>query len=1071
MIRYFLNNGIAVAVLCITIMLFGVLALFSIPVQLTPNVREPAITVSTIFPGASPEDVEQDILIEQERFLRSVPGLKKMTSNATFGQGEIILEFSVGSDQSENLVRVNNALAQVASYPENVDQPAISTTSSADQPVGWFSIRAAEGMEAQVDIQAQFNYVEDFVKPRFERIPGVASIQGVYGGSPKEMQLFIDPTKLAERGITIYQVREAVRLNNRDVSGGDLYEGKRRYNVRTLGRVRTPQDLENTIITVRDGVAVYIRDVGYAALGTAKQRSLIRHNGRPALAMGVRHEPGTNLLVVMDEVKRVAIEVENEMLAPRNLRITQVTDDTEYVREATEMVYSNLFSGGALSLVVLMMFLRHLRSTAIVGVAVPLCIAGSLFMINALGRTINVISLAGLAFSVGSVLDCSIVVLENIFRHREMGKGPYKAAEDGIEEVWSALLSGTLTNVIVFLPIITLKEQAGQLFKDIAIAITATNLLALLVAVLVVPCLAYHLLHKLPEEPKHAGLRRNAYNLFGLAHLAGGWLRMLERLLTYLMRSTARRLAVVGGVLGLSILLIFVFMPKTEYLPDGNQNTVFGLMIPPQGYNIDELSAVGAELESRIRPYVEGTPEQFEAGELDGPPIKDFFFVGFGANIFIFSRAQDPSHSALVPDLLTRYFNQVPGMFGFAQQVSIFESDLLGSRGVDLDIIGTDYPMITGVAAQAFVKTMMLFGEPPRPQPGIEIGQPQLTIRPNWLRAAESGVSSSSIGYGAWVLGDGAYVDDYYEDGRKYDIYMYSTLGALDTLTNFDALRIATDTGSTVPIADVATFGFDFVPEAIRRVDQQRAVTLGIAPPQEKSLEEGIDAIRNEIVGKMFEEGLVPPGVELRIGGSSDKLTAIRDALSGDIFLALALVYMVMVLIFHHWGHPFTILLSIPVGMSGGVIGLKFINLYLAVVQPGQIQSLDVLTMLGFFILLGSVVNNPILVVEQTLNFERQGMDRHDAAVKATLSRVRPILMTTGTTILGLAPLVLIPGAGSELYRGLGIVMFGGLLLGTITTLFFIPSVMTLLQDAAEKFADSRLGQRASTVVTKLEEG
>ncbi len=1071
MIRYFINNGIAVTVLCIAIVLFGILSLFRLPIQLTPDVTTPAITVTTIYPGATPQDVEQDIVENQEEFLRSVPGLQKMTSSSNMGQAEIILEFAVGSDMSENLVRVSNALQQVADYPENVDEPSLSTSSSSDQPVAWFSIRARPGQVDEVDVSQFFDYAEDFIKPQFERVEGVASVQGVYGGSSKQMQVYIDPYKLAERDLTIMDIRNAIRDNNRDIPGGDLEEGKRRYNVRTKGRFRSPLDVENAIIEVRDGVPIHIRDIGYAQVGTAKMRSLIRHNGRPAMALGVRHQPGTNLLQVMDDVKAVTKELNETVLKDKGLFLTQVTDDTEYVRDSVDMVQSNLLTGGILALITLLIFLRHIRSTVIIGVAVPICVMGAIVLVSLSGRSINVITLAGIAFSIGAVLDNSIVVLENIFRHREMGKAAPEAAYDGTSEVWTAIFSSTVTNVVVFVPIMTLQEQAGQLFRDLAIAITSANVFSFIVAVLVIPCLASKLLTRDVNTKKTSKNHWYAPIADFFARAGEGTYRLVENGLTRILRSLTARIALVGGMIGLAAFLLFVFMPKTEYLPEGNQNSIFAMLIPPQGYALQEMSAIGSELEDRFRPYVEGSVEDFETGKLDGPPIKDFFFVAFGTRMFMFTRAKDAQYADQVPDLMQRILSEVPGTIAIATQFSIFDRSISGSRGVDLDIIGPDMATTTGIAAGAFFKTLEELGTPPQPDPGIEVGQPELSLIPRWERAQELGISATAIGYGAWVLGDGAYADDYYEDGKKYDLYLYSTLGAFDTLTTFDSLRISTGDGKTVPISDIADIEFTFVPESIRRVDGQRAVTLSISPPSDISLEEAIEVIENDIVGALQEEGSVPPGYSLRIGGSSDKLAAIREELGGDFLLAIALVYLVLVLIFHNWGHPFTVLLAVPIGLTGGVLGLKLLNVYLGLTQEGVIQSLDVLTMLGFVILLGSVVNNPILIVEQTVNFLKQGLEVNDAITQATLTRIRPIFMTTSTTILGLSPLVLLPGAGSELYRGLGVVMFGGLLLATFTVIVFIPCVLSLMFGLSKRLQKSEVFKHSSEMVHRLEEG
>ncbi len=1048
MIRYFIRNGISVSVLGMALLLFGLLALFKLPIQLTPDVSAPVISVETRYPGATPEDIEQDIIIEQEQFLKSLPGLEKMTSTASMGSAEIELEFSVDTDQQENIIRVNNALAQVASYPENVDEPSIKTSTASEQPVAWVSVRASPGQDPPVNVRDAYDYIEDHVKPRFERLPGIASVRGVFGGTPRQMQVMLDPVKLADRGIPISRVREAIRSRNRDVSGGDLDEGKRRFNIRTIGRYETPSEIENTIIDIQDGTQVYLRDVGYARLGHAEMRTFIRQDGEPALAFGPQRERGSNLLVVMEKVQETIRELNEGLLSEKGLFLTQVTDSTLYVRDAVDMVRVNLLFGGALALGILLIFLRHTRSTLIVGMAIPLCVIGSFFLINASGRSINVISLAGLAFSIGVVLDASIVVLENIYRHRSMGKEPFEAAYDGTSEVWTAILSSTLTNIVVFTPIITLADEAGQIFRDLAIAIVSANVLALIVSILIIPALAARLLTRMPSSDA-PGLKGMFQRLFGLASLAerihNGPLRSV---LTWLMRGVIQRLALVIALLVLAAACLVVFMPKTEYLPNGNRQAIVGILIPPQGYGLPEISSIGKELERRVQPLLDAEPAAYDAGEVPAPPLKYFFFAAFRNRMFMFTRPKEPSHVSAVPGAMQRIMRDVPGTIAFALQLSIFSRDIMGSRAIDVDVIGPDVKALTGIAQQAFFRVrQVLPGARPEPKPGIEVGQPQMTIRPDWERAAQLGINVQDIGYTAWVLGDGAYVDDYYYDGDKMDLYMYSTMGSFDTLSNFEAIRMATRNGDTVPLSDIAEIHFTYGLERIRRVNHQRAVTLRVTPPGDISLEEAIQRVETQIIGAMQKEGKIPPGYTMRISGTSDKLTAISKKLSSDFVLALVLTYLTMVLVFRHWGHPFTVMLSVPIGLTGGALGLALLNKYLAIISPGTIQSLDVLTMLGFVILLGSVINNPILIVQQAMNFMRQGMASREAIVESTLSRVRPILMTTSTTIFGLMPLVLNPGAGSELYRGLGVVMFGGLLLGTVTTIVFIPAVMSLMFD------------------------
>ncbi|PON11808.1 hypothetical protein C2W62_42900 [Candidatus Entotheonella serta] len=571
-------------------------------------------------------------------------------------------------------------------------------------------------------------------------------MRGVFGGTPRQMQVMLDPVKLADRGIPISRVREAIRSRNRDVSGGDLDEGKRRFNIRTIGRYETPSEIENTIIDIQDGTQVYVREVGYARLGHAEMRTFIRQDGEPALAFGPQRERGSNLLVVMEKVQETIRELNEGLLSEKGLFLTQVTDSTLYVRDAVDMVRVNLLFGGALALGILLIFLRHTRSTLIVGMAIPLCMIGSFFLINASGRSINVISLAGLAFSIGVVLDASIVVLENIYRHRSMGKEPFEAAYDGTSEVWTAILSSTLTNIVVFTPIITLVDEAGQIFRDLAIAIVSANVLALIVSILIIPALAARLLTRMPSSDA-PGLKGMFQRLFGLAPLAerihNGPLRSV---LTWLMRGVMQRLALVIALLVLAAACLVVFMPKTEYLPNGNRQAIVGILIPPQGYGLPEISSIGKELERRVQPLLDAEPAAYDAGEVPAPPLKYFFFAAFHNRMFMFTRPKEPSHVSAVPGAMQRIMRDVPGTIAFALQLSIFSRNIMGSRAIDVDVIGPDVKALTGIAQQAFFRVrQVLPGARPEPKPGIEVGQPQMTIRPDWERAAQLGINVQDL--------------------------------------------------------------------------------------------------------------------------------------------------------------------------------------------------------------------------------------------------------------------------------------------------------------------------------------
>lgn len=439
-----LKYGVTVAVGVILILMFGIMALLRIPVQLTPEISQPELSIRTTWPGASPEEIEREIVDEQEQHLKSIVGLVEMESTSKTGIGEVYLDFQVGTNLQDALVRTANALHQVSSYPEDADEPIIKTVNISDRPIGWFVLSPLPGKEDEVNVYHYRDFAEDFIKARFERIPGVSD-SSVFGGSPLELQVIFDPHALAERGIGIFQLREALRNQNRNVSGGDFDEGKRRYIIRTTGEFNSPQDIENTIVTHINGRPVYIKDVAEVKVDYDELRDYVRHNGLPGIAINTRREIGSNIIQVMKDIKAVVADLNENLLHPLGLHLAQTADKTEYISRSIDMVSFNLIVGGTMAIIILLIFLRSFYSTLVIALAIPISVVGSFLIITLMGRTINVIMLAGMAFAVGMVVDASIIVLENIYRHRQMGKDTRTAAFDGAREVWGAIFASTLT--------------------------------------------------------------------------------------------------------------------------------------------------------------------------------------------------------------------------------------------------------------------------------------------------------------------------------------------------------------------------------------------------------------------------------------------------------------------------------------------------------------------------------------------------------------------------------------------------------------------------------------------------
>lgn len=1039
-IRYPVSTAVGV----ILLVMFGTIALFRIPVQLTPTVEEPEILIRTFWPGASPLEMEREIVMEQEEQLKSVEGMIEMTSESSESMGSITLTFPAGSDMNAALLKASNHLEQVPRYPETAEKPLVRAGSPFADFVAWFVVRPRDDGGYEGDIGHLYDFVDDVIKPQFERVPGVSQVN-IFGGQEREMRVIVDPAKLAARQVTLTEIAAALDRENRNYSGGDFDEGKRSYVVRTVGEYRTPQDVESVIITRRNGVPVYVRDVARAELAFKKPQSRGWQKGAPTLALPVTKEPGANLLEVMAGLKKTMADLNAGVLAQRGLELVQPYDSTEYIYKAIGLVRQSLIVGGILAIVVLVLFLRSATSTLIIAVAIPISIVGTFLLMSWFDRTLNVISLAGMAFAVGMVVDNSIVVLENIYRHRQMGKPRFQAAYEGAREVWGAVLASTLTTIAVFVPVVFIKEEAGQLFRDIALALSCAVGLSLLVAITVIPSLSARILHVGVDNGKpSADSPFSLRNFLGLRWLAGEFNRRVPQTVYWICETVPRRVVVVLVLTLLPILFAYWMMPKTEYLPTGNRNMVIGVLLPPPGYNLEEVDRIRTEIEPDLRPLWESQPGSPEAQAQPGGGIEHFFFVGRGIQMFMGATARDPDRVRELIPVFRRAFEKIPGAIGVVNQASLFQRGLGQGRNIRVDITGPDLERLIALGGEVFAQVMQKIPEAQaRPIPSLDLGNPEVQVIPHRRRAADLEVSNRELGFAVNALVDGVKVSDYHYEGRKLDLTLRGEEAYASRTHEIERIPIATVTGQLVPLGSLADVVLSSGPTQINRIERQRAISIDVNPAETMALEAAMDTIENEILAPMRQRGDLSPPYDASMHGAADKLTQTALAFRWNILLALAITYLLMAALFESFLHPLVIMLSVPVAGLGGFMGLAAVNKFLTY------QALDVLTMLGFIILIGTVVNNAILIVHQSLNYMRQEnpLEAREAIREAVSNRIRPIFMSVTTSVFGMLPLVLFPGAGSELYRGLGSVVVGGLVVSTLFTLFLVPAMFSLSHD------------------------
>ncbi len=1048
MFRFAIEKPVILAVAILILSLFGVLAIFSVPVQMIPDLDARLIKVSTSWPGASPQDVEKEIVIEQEQYLTRIPGLERMISTANTGEAEIELEFPYTISIEEALLNVNNALSQVDGYPENVRQPSIKAESFSSNSFMYYRLSPLTGDFSEDDIVALYDWAEEYVKRPMERVAGVSDVR-LWGGAERQIRILIDPVKLAERQLQLLDVRNAIRARNRDVSGGDLDSGKRRYLLRTIGRFQTVEELNNLVVAERDGVFVRLRDLGHAELGFAEVRSFAYASGKPQLAFAINRQIGTNVIQIKRDMTAKVAELNAGLLKSKGLELVLNSDDVVYVTDAVKVVQRNLAIGAGLAVLVLFLFLRSGSGTVIGALAIPICAVAAFLGLLITGRTINVVSLAGVAFAIGMTLDNNIVVAENIYRHLSNGTRRMQAALLGVTEVWPAVLASTLTTVCVFLPVIFIREEAGQLYSDIAIAISASILMSMLVAITLVPAASGRFL-----TVSQTGRETRSF----LDRIGAAFSRRVLSMVHWLVAGVARPLAVIVAVLMGAGAILYFLTPQTEYLPEGEEAKVFTMMFAPPGYNIDIMKQNYHAVESAFVPQIGADPALYASGESAIPALT--FSVGFVSSGRVFSvrGIADRRHTDALLKIASDRTSELPGLRSFSSKGSIFSGNFGGTRSINIDISGPDLEVLFAAGLKVFLKSKQVFDNPRvRPEPSnLSMGQPMLEVHPDWERAAELGIDTGSLGYALWAYSDGAFVDEFFIDDDEIDMFLYSTEGNIERPEDLESIMLYSPRGGVVPLSAIATLRETVNTETIRRVDGDRTITLSVIPPRDVPLEAGVQKVTEEIILGMKASGELPPEIALELSGASDQLAATRDALFGNFMVAILVAYLLMVAVFSHWGYPLLIMTSLPIGISGGVAGLYLLNLVGGNLDKIGLypisQPFDMITMLGFLVLIGTVVNNPILIVELAAsNLKKRGMSIVDSVTDAVRIRLRPILMSTVTTIAGLSPLVFNPGAGSELYRGLGAIVLFGLLFSMIVTLTFMPALLALVFRLGQK--------------------
>ncbi len=990
------------------LVLLGLSAVGRLPMQLFPNIEAPTMSIRASWRGASPEAVEADLVEPLERVLSGLPGLEQLEANASPGNTWINLRFAVGTPMEQTQIEVLSRLNRIPTWPAEAERPTIvggAAGNDVNNNLTFFFVQLLPGTPGP--IESHLRLIEDVVKPRLEAVPGVAAVD-VNAGPPEDLVIRVDPVKAAQYQIPLSTVADlAARAD--DVSGGFVDVGRRQYTLRLAARYE-PEKLEELILAWRDGRPVRLADIATVTIERPDRSNAAYQNGNPAISLRLVRSPGANVLSTLDEVQLVVADLREGVLAEAGLGIEQSFNAALFIRQALSLLGANLGAGIVLAIGVLWLFLRSRKATALIALTIPLSLLATVLVLSLLGRSLNVISLAGLAFAVGMTLDAAIVVTENILRWRQRGSSAAAAAIGAAEQVGGALLASTATTVAIFLPVLFLADVEGQMFADLALTISVAVGMSLLVALTVLPLASGKLLSLSGNSDRYAAL----------------W----QRITATLMRCTdtpVRRRGVIGLLMGLPIALTAALMPPLDYLPDVKRAAVDAFLNVPPGTSVStvEREVVPLIIE-RLQPYMDGEKE---------PQLRNYYVLLWPNGGTIGARVVDQSQIGELERIMREeVLVGLPDVRSNAAQGNLFGGFAGSSRALLVNMQSTDVPALYAAAADAQQRAEELLpGVQVQVWPGTELAEPQLTLIPDDARLLESGLDRRELGRVTRVVGDGLWLGEHFDGDRRLAVMLRSA--DWDNPEDLANTPLATPLGDVRRLGDLVSIERGTGPSSLRRIDGRRTVTLALVPPPSVALEPMIETVEEQLLPELRRN--LPADASIRVSGSADSLARVVRELGGQFLLAAALLFGLLATLFRSLRDSLLVCLALPLATVGGVLALRLLDLF----TP---QPLDLLTMMGFIILLGLVVNNAILIVARARQAEREGAERDEAVAVSLRERLRPVFSSTLTSIAGMLPLVLSPAPGSEIYRGLGVVIVGGMSVSLVFTLLLLPALLRL---------------------------
>ncbi|SNS18805.1 hydrophobic/amphiphilic exporter-1, HAE1 family [Anaerovirgula multivorans] len=1029
------KRPVMIVMIMLVIILLGTISLTRLPIDLYPAMEIPIAIVSTSYSGVGPHEIENLITRPIEGAIATVSNIDTISSMSSQGSSMVIAQFNYGTDMNFAALDMREKVDLIkGTLPEGINDPMVLTIDPNSFPIIQISLVNGE------DLSSLQVLAEETIKPRLERIEGIASVD-VTGGYTKEIQIKTNQQRLDSYGISLSQLSQTIGASNTNLPGGTVKNGEKELTIRTMGEFRSLDEIKETPITLPTGSVILLKDIAEVELTHKEIKTISRTNGKSSINISVQKQSDSNTVqvasLVHDEIEKLQQEHEN-------VEITIVSDESTYITDSINNVLQSVILGGIFAIMVLYLFLRNVRSTLIIGTSIPIAVIGTFALLYFSNITLNLMTLGGLALGVGMLVDNAIVVLENIYRFRVERYSRKEAASKGASEVAMAVTASTLTTIAVFLPIVFVEGMISSLFKELALAVTFSLVASLLVSLTLIPMLSSKLLKVDNTDVKERkGIRK------GFKYLYDAFDKMLnaienryKKILSWSLGH--RKTTVLMAILIFLGSLSSVFFVGVEFFPASDEGQISISVTLPTGAELHEINEILLEVEESIAS-IEEIETVFSSGGGGGQMGMGGGSSNGGTVTARLSKIKERDRSSKeVADEIRGLLKDIPGA-----EINVSESSSMGSMTGDpisIRLKGDDLEILEEIS-EDFKRVIESVEDTKEITTSFSEGIPEVQVYIDKYSAATYGLTTAQIANNIRNATSGITATRYKLDGDEIDVLIKGEENVKESLANLQQMGIATTTGGNVPLNQVASVSVEKGPVQITREDQQRVVTISgqIGNRDLGSVTQDID--------RVLKNYNLPQGYSYEMGGQNQQMNDAFADLLLALTLAVVLIYMVMAAQFESLLHPFTIMLSVPVALAGGLLGLLVTG-----------TALGITALIGVIMLSGIVVNNGIVLVDYINTLREAGKDRAEAITTAGPVRLRPILMTTLTTVLGLLPLALGIGEGSEMQAPMGIVVIAGLLLSTVLTLVLIPTVYTLVDDLSTGIKNKFRGKKGRIV-------